>query len=143
MKIRLTIVLVFFALISNAQMLTYKVNPYTFNDETKKSVTIIGIRAKMISNIECNLSDSTFFREFYIDFEALGKGVYGALNTNTNKMSNELATAKGISIDLAKAQIMEICRNLEYGTILQKYEAAKALAGGYGYTLKSLAEQQE
>lgn len=143
MKMKLTIVLVFYTLISNGQMLTYKVNPYTFNDETKKSVTIVGIRAKMISNIECNLSDSTFFREFYIDFEALEKGSYGALNTNTDKMSKELSVAKGISINSAKLLIIEICKNLEYGTILQKYEAAKSLALGYGYTLKSLAEQQE
>lgn len=139
----LTFTIIFFAFVSNAQSFTFKVNPYTFQDETRKSVTIVGIRAKMINNIECNLSDSTFYRQFYIDFKTTAVESYGGLNTDTGKMSSELATNMGISLANAKTLIIEICKKLEYGTIAEKYTAAGQLAGGYGYTLKPLSEQPE
>jgi len=123
------------------QMHIFKVNEFTFQDETRKSITITGIRAKIISNVECNLSDSTFFRAFYIDFETIAKFPYGELNTDTDKMSSELAANANIPLANAKAAIKDICRKLEYGTIAEKYQAAAQLASGYGYTLKPLNQQ--
>ena len=135
--------ILFSALVSNAQSFTFKVNPYTFQDETRKSITVTGIRAKIISNVDCNLSDSTFYRQFYIDFKTTAVESYGGLNTDTGKMSSELATNMNIPLNTAKALILDICKKLEFGTIAEKYAAAGQLAGGYGYTLKPLSEQKE
>ena len=140
-KTILIFAILFAAFVSNAQSLTFKVNSYTFQDETRKSITITGIRAKMISNIDCNLSDSTFYRQFYIDFKTTTVESFGQLNTDTDKMSSELAAKMNISLSSAKALIQDICKKLEYGTIAEKYAAAGQLAGAYGYTLKPLAEQ--
>lgn len=139
----LIISILFSALFSNAQSFTFKVTPYTFQDETRKSVTITGIRGKMISNVDFNLSDSTFYRQFYIDFKTTSNESFGGLNTDTEKMSTELSANMKIPLSNAKALIMEICKKLEYGTIAEKYAAAGQLAGGYGYTLRPLAEQKE
>jgi hypothetical protein len=139
----LTFTIIFSALFSNAQSFTFKVNPYTFQDETRKSVTVTGIRAKMINNVDCNLSDSTFYRQFFIDFKTTAVESYGGLNTDTGKMSSELSANMSIPLATAKNLIYEICRKLEFGTIAEKYAAAGQLAGGYGYTLKPLSEQQE
>jgi len=135
--------ILFSAFVSNAQTFTFKANPYTFQDETRKSVTVTGIRAKIISNVDCNLSDSTFYRQFYIDFKTTTVESYGGLNTDTDKMSSELATNMNIPLNTAKALILDICKKLEFGTIAEKYAAAGQLAGGYGYTLKPLSEQKE
>jgi hypothetical protein len=135
--------ILFSALFSNAQTFTFKVTPYTFQDETRKSVTITGIRAKIISNVDCNLSDSTFYRQFYIDFKTTTVESFGGLNTDTGKMSSELSANMSITLATAKALILDICKKLEYGTISEKYSAAGQLAGGYGYTLKPLSEQQQ
>jgi hypothetical protein len=135
--------ILFSAFVSNAQSFTFKVTPYTFQDETRKSITVTGIRAKIISNVDCNLSDSTFYRQFYIDFKTTTVESYGGLNTDTGKMSSELATNMNIPLNTAKALILDICKKLEFGTIAEKYAAAGQLAGGYGYTLKPLSEQQE
>jgi len=135
--------ILFFAVVSNAQSFTFKVTPYTFQDETRKSVTITGIRAKMINNVDCNLSDSTFYRQFFIDFKTTAVESFGGLNTDTGKMSSELSSNMSISLATAKALILDICKKLEFGTIAEKYAAAAQLAGGYGYTLKPLSEQQK
>jgi hypothetical protein len=135
--------ILFSALFSNAQSFTFKVTPYTFQDETRKSITVTGIRAKIISNVDCNLSDSTFYRQFYIDFKTTTVESYGGLNTDTGKMSSELSANMNIPLATAKALILDICKKLEFGTIAEKYAAAGQLAGGYGYTLKPLSEQQE
>lgn len=127
---------------AKAQTFTFKVQPYTFQDETRKSVTVTGIRAKIISNIDCNLSDSTFYRQFYIDFKTTTVESFGALNTDTEKITSELSANTGLARPLAKALVKEICRKLEFGTVAEKYAAAGQLAGGYGYTLKPLAEQK-
>ena len=139
----LTISILFLALFSNAQSFYFKVEPFTFEDETRKLVIVKGIRAKMISNIDCNLSDSTFYRQFYIDFKTTTSENFRGLNSDTGIMSSELATNMKIPLANAKSLILEICRKLEYGTIAEKYAAAGQLAGGYGYTLKPLAEQKE
>jgi hypothetical protein len=139
----LTFTIIFSAFIANAQSFTFKVLPYTFQDETRKSVTVTGIRAKMINNVDCNLSDSTFYRQFFIDFKTTAVESYGGLNTDTGKMSNELSANMNISLTTAKALILDICKKLEFGTIAEKYAAAGQLAGGYGYTLKPLSEQKE
>jgi hypothetical protein len=135
--------ILFSAFIADAQSFTFKVNNYTFQDETRKTVTITGIRAKMINNIDCNLSDSTFYRQFYIDFRTTNAESFGGLNTDTGKMASELATNMNIGLSTAKTLIIDICKKLEFGTIAEKYSAAGALAGGYGYTLKPLSEQKE
>jgi hypothetical protein len=135
--------ILFLAFIADAQSFTFKVNNYTFQDETRKSVTITGIRAKIISNIDCNLSDSTFYRQFFIDFKTTNAESFGGLNSDTNKMASELASNMNISLNSAKALVMDICKKLEFGTVAEKYAAAGALAGGYGYTLKPLVEQKE
>jgi len=139
----LTFTIIFSAFIANAQSFTFKVNPYTFQDGTRKSITIEGIRARIINNIECNLSDSTFYRQFYIDFKTSSVESYGGLNTDNYKMASELSTNMKIPLPNAKVLIMDICKKLEYGTIAEKYAAAGQLASGYGYTLKPLSEQQE
>jgi len=139
----LTFTIIFSAFIANAQSFTFKVNPYTFQDGTRKSITIEGIRARIINNIECNLSDSTFYRQFYIDFKTSSVESYGGLNTDNYKMASELSTNMKIPLPNAKVLIIDICKKLEYGTIAEKYAAAGQLAGGYGYTLKPLSEQQE
>jgi hypothetical protein len=139
----LTLSILFFALVSNAQSFYFKVEPFTFEDETRKLITVHGIRAKMISNIDCNLSDSTFYRQFYIDFKTTTAENFRGLNSDTGIMSSELATNMSIPLANAKALIKDICKKLEYGTISEKYSAAGQLAGGYGYTLKPLSEQKE
>ena len=48
------------ALSINAQMHVFKTQPYTFTDATRASRTIVGIKAKMIGNIDCNLSDHPY-----------------------------------------------------------------------------------
>lgn len=134
--------LILVSLTSNSQTFVFKTNPYTFNDETQKEVTIVGISARMINNIDCNLAaDSLFYRAFYIEFKTIQGNSYGGLNTDTKKMAQDLSVSKNISLESAKAFIKSICRDLEYGTIQQKYDAAKLLAGGYGYTLKPIIEQ--
>ena len=140
-NIILIFAIIFISLTSNAQSFTFKVNPYTFQDGTRKSITIEGIRARIINNIECNLSDSTFYRQFYIDFKTSSVESYGGLNTDNYKMASELSTNMKIPLANAKVLIMDICKKLEYGTIAEKYSAAGQLAAGYGYTLKPLAEQ--
>jgi hypothetical protein len=135
--------ILFSAFIADAQSFTFKVNNYTFQDETRKSVTITGIRAKMINNIDCNLSDSTFYRQFYIDFKTTNAESFGGLNTDTGKMASELSANMNIPLATAKALILDICKKLEFGTVAEKYAAAGALAGGYGYTLKPFSEQKE
>lgn len=139
----LILAILFSSVLCNAQSFYFKVEPFTFEDETRKMITVKGIRAKMISNIDCNLSDSTFYRQFYIDFKTTTSENFKGLNSDTHIMSSELATNMKIPLANAKALIKDICRKLEYGTIAEKYTAAGQLASGYGYTLKPLSEQKE
>lgn len=136
----LVILFAVFALSTNAQMHAFKTDPYTFTDATKASRTIVGIKAKMISNIDCNLSDSTFFRSFYIVFQLENGADFDETNSDTDRFVQQLV-AKGYTDTQAKAAVKNICLGLEYGTKQQKYDAAKSLALGYGYTLRPLSEQ--
>jgi len=124
----------------NAQMHTFKTQPYTFVDATKASRTITGIKAKMIGSVDCNLSDSTFFRSFYIVFTLSTGADYDETNSDTDKFTEKLV-ASGYTLTQAKTAVRSICSGLEYGTRQQKYDAAKALALGYGYSLLPLSQQ--
>lgn len=124
-----------------AQMHTFKTQPYTFVDATKASRTIVGIKAKMIGSIDCNLSDSTFFRSFYIVFTLSTGADFDEINSDTDKFVEKLVSS-GYTLPQAKVLIKSICSGLEYGNKQQKYDAAKSLALGYGYTLLPLNEQE-
>jgi hypothetical protein len=141
MKNLLVILLTVFAFSTNAQMHTFKTDDYTFIDATKAERTITGIKAKMINNIDCNLSDSTFFRSFYIVFQLATGAEFGETNSDTDKFVKQLIT-KGYTQEQAKTAVKNICNSLEYGTKPQKYEAAKSLALGYGYILLPISQQE-
>lgn len=128
------------ALVSNAQSFTFKTNEKTFTDEIGAERTVTGIRARMVSNIDCNLSDSTFNRVFYIEFVLSTGTVFGQRNASTEEFVVKMV-ALGLSESAARNAVENICKNLEYGTIQQKYGAAQQLAGSYGYTLKPIEEQ--
>ena len=140
MKNLLVILFTVFAFSVKGQMHTFKTDAYTFTDATKAERTIVGIKAKMIGNIDCNLSDSTFFRSFYIVFELSTGANFDETNSDTDRFVKQLIT-KGYTEAQAKTAVKSICSGLEYGTKQQKYEAAKSLALGYGYTLRPIAEQ--
>ncbi len=139
-KIILVFILFFCAFISKAQEFTFKTNEKTFTDEIGTERTVVGIRARIVSNIDCNLSDSTFSRTFYIEFVLSTGTTYGQRNANTDEFVAKMV-ALGMTESSARNSVQMICKNLEYGTILQKYSAAQQLAGSYGYTLKPLDEQ--
>lgn len=140
-KTILLFVFQFFALAINAQQFTFKTNEKTFTDEIGVTRTVLGIRATIVSNIDCNLSDSTFNRTFYIEFVLSTGTTYGQRNASTDEFVSKMVTL-GMTESAAKNAVESICKNLEYGTIPQKYSAAQQLAGSYGYTLKPLIEQQ-
>ena len=108
----------------------FKVNAKSFTDEIGVSRTVTGIKAKIIGNIECNLSEE-FSRTFYIAF-VLNTGVlYGERNASTNEFIARMIQA-GADEATAKANVFNICKNLEYGTKEQKYNAGNYLANAYG-----------
>lgn len=137
----LVILFTFFVFSTNAQMHNFKTESFTFIDATKASRTIVAIKAKMIGNIDCNLSDSTFFRSFYISFQLSTGAEYNEINSDTDRFVVQLLT-KGYTEASAKTAVKSICLGLEYGTRQQKYDAAKSLALGYGYTLLPLSQQE-
>lgn len=133
-------ILIFSALNVNAQSFTFKTNEKIFNDEIGVERTVTGIRAKIIGNIDCNLSDSTFSRTFYIEFVLATGTAYGQRNASTDEFVNKMM-ALGMAESAARNAVQNICKGLEYGTIPQKYAAAQQLAGSYGYTLKPIEQQ--
>ena len=117
----------------------FKVNAKSFTDEIGVSRTVTGIKAKIIGNIECNLSEE-FSRTFYIAF-VLNTGVlYGERNASTNEFIARMIQA-GADEATAKANVFNICKNLEYGTKEQKYNAGNYLANAYGYELQPIENQ--
>jgi len=117
----------------------FKVNAKSFTDEIGVSRTVAGIKAKIIGNIECNLSEE-FSRTFYIAF-VLNTGVlYGERNASTNEFIARMIQA-GADEATAKANVFNICKNLEYGTKEQKYNAGNYLANAYGYELQPIENQ--
>ena len=117
----------------------FKVNAKSFTDEIGVSRTVTGIKAKIIGNIECNLSEE-FSRTFYIAF-VLNTGVlYGERNASTNEFIARMIQA-GADEATAKANVFNICKNLEYGTKEQKYNAGNYLANAYGYELQAIENQ--
>lgn len=130
---------IFCSTISVAQF-TFSVVPRTFTDEINVERTVTGIQARIISQVDLNLSDSTFNRTFYVAFIQESGKPFREFNTNTDEFIDRLVKA-GASETLAKTNITTICRLLEYGTKQEKYAAAAQLAGNYGYTLKPLSEQ--
>ena len=138
----LSFLLLFSALATNAQSFTFKTNEKTFTDEIGVERTVVGIRAKIVSNIDCNLSDSTFSRTFYIEFVLATGTIFGQRNAGTGEFITKMVDS-GMTESSAKNAVENICKNLEYGTKQQKYGAAQQLAGSYGYTLKPIEEQQE
>lgn len=139
-KVVLIFALIISALATNAQSFTFKTNEKTFTDEVGVERTVTGIRARIIGNIDCNLSDSTFNRVFYIEFVLATGTIFGQRNASTEEFVVKMV-ALGLTESAAKNAVENICKNLEYGTIQQKYGAAQQLAGSYGYTLKPLNEQ--
>lgn len=117
----------------------FKINAKSFTDEIGVSRTVTGIKAKIIGNIECNLSEE-FSRTFYIAF-VLNTGVlYGERNASTNEFIARMIQA-GADEATAKANVFNICKNLEYGTKEQKYNAGNYLANAYGYELQPIENQ--
>lgn len=117
----------------------FKVNAKSFTDEIGVSRTVTGIKAKIIGNIECNLSEE-FSRTFYIAF-VLNTGVlYGERNASTDEFIARMIQA-GADEATAKANVFNICKNLEYGTKEQKYNAGNYLANAYGYELQPIENQ--
>lgn len=117
----------------------FKVNAKSFTDEIGVSRTVTGIKAKIIGNIECNLSEE-FNRTFYISF-VLNTGVlYGERNASTNEFIARMIQT-GADEATAKANVFNICKNLEYGTKEQKYNAGNYLANAYGYELQPIENQ--
>lgn len=117
----------------------FKVVSKSFADEIGVTRTVVGIKAKIVGNIECNLSEE-FSRTFYIAF-VLNTGVlYGERNASTDEFIARMIQA-GADEATAKANVFNICKNLEYGTKEQKYNAGNYLANAYGYELQPIENQ--
>lgn len=117
----------------------FKVISKSFADEIGVTRTVVGIKAKIVGNIECNLSE-VFSRQFYISF-VLDNGLdYGQRNASTNEFVARMIQ-QGTSEEDANLAVYNICKNLEYGTKEEKYSAGAYLAGAYGYQLLAIEEQ--
>ena len=118
----------------------FRVNPTrTFTDQANITRTVVGISARINSNIIITL-DPKIERGFYIDFLLETGTRFGGLNVATNEFEKQMVQS-GVSEEYAQAQIVQIVKGLELGTKEQKYAAASALAGLYGYTLAPIEEQ--
>lgn len=117
----------------------FKTNERAFTDEIGVYRVVNGIKAKIIGNIECNLSEE-FSRIFYIVFTLTTGIEYGQRNASTNEFIARMI-AQGIAEEEAKANVIQICKNLEYGTKEEKYSAGAFLASAYGYTLLPIEQQ--
>ncbi len=124
---------------SNAQYV-FKVVPKTFTDELGISRTVIGITAKSISSIDVDLN-SEVIRIFTIGFQ-LSDSTFLPKRTVDTEAFIQKSILAGAQEEQARTQIKDICYKLEYGTSLQKYNAAVLLAQLYGYALKPKDEQE-
>lgn len=118
----------------------FKVQPNrTFTDQANITRTVVGISARIISNIVISLSPLVE-REFFIEF-LLDTGTrFGGLNVKTSEFAARLV-AVGATQEAANEQISGIVKALEFGTVEQKYAAATGLAQIYGYGLAPIEEQ--
>lgn len=117
----------------------FKVVSKSFADEIGVTRTVIGIKAKIVGNIECNLSE-IFSRQFYISF-VLDNGLdYGQRNASTSEFIARMIQ-QGTTEEDANLAVFNICKNLEYGTKEEKYSAGAFLASAYGYTLLPIEQQ--
>lgn len=118
----------------------FKVQPTrTFVDEVGISRTVVGIHALIVNNIPVNVSPTTNF-SFFIKF-LLATGVeFGQRNVETSEFVSQAVDA-GYPIEQAQSNMMQIMQGLIFGNESQKYAAAGALAGLYGYSLAPIGEQ--
>lgn len=118
----------------------FKVNPTrTFTDQANITRTVVGIAARIISNIIISLSP-IIEREFYIEFLLETGTRFGGMNVKTSEFVARMVLA-GATQEYANEQITQIVKALEFGTAEQKYAAATGLAGIYGYGLAPIEEQ--
>lgn len=118
----------------------FKVEPTrTFTDQANITRTVVGIAARITSNIVISLSP-LIEREFYIEFLLDTGTKFGGLNVKTSEFVARLVSA-GATEGEANVQISQIVMALEFGTAQQKYTAATALANIYGYGLAPIEEQ--
>lgn len=118
----------------------FRVNPTrTFTDQANITRTVVGISARINTNIVITL-DPKVERGFFIDFLLETGTRFGGLNVLTTEFEEKMIQ-NGASAEYAQAQIVQIVSGLEFGTPSQKFAAASALAGLYGYTLAPIEEQ--
>lgn len=117
----------------------FKTNPYTFTDHVNDTRTVVGIHARINTNIVVQIPRDVS-RGFFIDFMLETGARYGSFNVTTKEFVSK-AVAGGAAQEEGEAQILQIVQALEFGNDAQVYAAASALAGIYGYTLAPIEEQ--
>lgn len=118
----------------------FKVQPTrTFLDEANIERTVVGINARIVSNIQIKLSPQTDF-EFFIEFMLATGTRFGQRNVNTREFAAH-AMAQGATQEQADASVSQIMQGLIFGTAQQQYTAAASLANIYGYGLAPIEEQ--
>lgn len=140
-KIIAILALIIFCSTATVAQFTFSVVPRTFVDEINVERTVTGIQAKIVSNIDINISETEFSRTFYVAFILESGKAFREFNATTDEFITRQTDA-GLSESTAKTNVKNICKLLEYGTRTEKYAAAQQLAGIYGYTLKPISQQE-
>ena len=118
----------------------FKVQPTrTFADEVNIERTVVGIAARLTSNIVFALSTPEELN-FYIEFLLSTGTKFGGRNVKMSEFVAK-AVAGGATEEQAKASIFQVVAALAFGATEQKYAAATGLAQIYGYGLAPVEEQ--
>lgn len=111
----------------------------TFTDQANITRTVVGIAARINTNIVISLLPNIEFG-FFVEFLLDTGTKFGGLNVLTSEFV-EKAIGLGATQEQAEVQIGQIAQGLIFGTEAQKYAAATGLAGIYGYGLAPIEEQ--
>ena len=118
----------------------FKVEPTrTFTDQANITRTVVGIAARITSNIAIGLFPQTDF-SFWVEFLLETGTKFGGMNVKTSEFAARAVLA-GATQEDADAAINQIVKGLVFGTTEQQYAAATGLAGMYGYGLAPIEEQ--
>ena len=116
----------------------FKIQPKTFVDDLGIERTVIGLEARVISNVEFNLDSFQDLQLF------VKRWTSGSVHTATNPTIKEfvdMAIEKGMPYESAVTQVNTMLAGICFGSVEQKYQAAQGLASIYGFVLLPLSEQ--
>lgn len=121
--------------------MTWKVQSKTFTDEVGQEKTITGIECKRVTPTIYDLNE---YKEhtLFLEFRTSTGGSHGGRNIYTRDFELKMI-ASGVPEQTAKAQVKNIIKNIEFGTVAEMYASAGVLASMYGYTLLPIEEQGE